>query len=458
MLKMLFLDYSQVSRIQGFTRELEQPVKYESNPILLSEDPWEHGNFTMYGSVVKVEGKPFQMWYSVVSKPLVLHLAYAESDDGLVWNKPLFDNFLYEGKKTNIVLDDDIHGAAVIYDEMDPREDWKYKLVGGAGGGSKAPIFGFHSPDGINWRKVQDHPIITTGPDCPMGLLRQPDGRYVAYHRKRTYGRRVFRSESWDFKHWSSEPRMVLEADAGDPPMTQFYGLGSTPYGPYEIGSLWMYHVDPDDATTMRGYQEAEFVYARSGYAWHRAAQGKAFLAHGKPGEWDQGNLQCASSPLFLNDEIRYYYAGTNIIHGRHWEHNSQRAGLGMATIKPDRFVALRADDGEGELITTPCYLPSSDIRLNANVGKDGWVRVEIANLDGTVVEGYGLQQCIPVMGDSTSHHVLWSGAERSILSSSIRYRLRIKAKQANLYSLFVIEPGEKPHYTRFSDFISKEI
>src|SRR5690606_16953387 len=148
-------DYSKVSVLTGFIRQLEQPIKYERNPLLISEEPWEHGNLTMYGSVAKVAGRPFQLWYTVVSKPLVLHVAYAESDDGLVWIKPLFDIYMYEGKRANIVMEHDVHGAAVIYDEREPREDWKYKMVGGFGGGSKAPIFGFHSPDGIHWSAVQ---------------------------------------------------------------------------------------------------------------------------------------------------------------------------------------------------------------------------------------------------------------------------------------------------------------
>jgi len=456
MRKLLFFDYSRVSRLRGFVRRLERPEKFPGNPLLIGEEPWEHGNFTMYGSVVKADGKPFQLWYSVVSKPLVLHVAYAESDDGIHWRKPPLDVFSWDGRKTNIVSEHDIHGAAVIYDERDPREDYRYKMIGGFGGGSKAPIYGFHSPDGIHWKMIRPGPIIGTGPDSPMGLLRLPDGRYAAYHRKQPYGRKIFRSESWDFLHWSGEPRMVLEPDAQDPPMTQFYGIGSVPYGPFELGTLWMFHIDPEDGTALNGYQEAELAYARSGYAWHRAAQGQPFLPHGEPGEWDQGNLQCASAPVFLKDEIRYYYAGTNIRHSRHWEHNPQRAGLGMATLKPDRFIALVAGPLESELVTVPLVLPSGDIRLNANVEPGGWVGVEIQDENGRPVDGFRMEECAPIAGDSLSHEVRWSGGRPDAFLRGARYRLRIGARRASLYSVFAVEDGETPHYARFEEFAVK--
>jgi hypothetical protein len=40
---------------------------------------------------------------------------------------------------------------------------------------------------------------------------------------------------------------MVVEPEAGDPPQIQCYGMGQTAYGSYEIGTLWMYHTDPED-------------------------------------------------------------------------------------------------------------------------------------------------------------------------------------------------------------------
>lgn len=450
MIKYLFLDYREVETLRGFTRKPEQPAKHPENPLFAADAPWENGNMQLYGSVLKAPGRPFQMWYSVIHPPWKLYLAYAESDDGISWRRPALDIFPWEGEKTNIILANDPHGPAVIYDADDPRDDWRYKMVAGAS--PSGCVCAYHSADGIRWAPVRWGPAMTTDPDCPMGFLRAPDGRYVVYHRLHGFGRRVFRSESWDFRFWSGEPRMVLEPDAGDPTQVQFYGMGSAAYGPYEIGTLWIYHTEPDELGLgkMRGYQDAELTYARHGTAWHRAAQGTPFLEHGAAGSWEQGNLQCASAPVFLEDEIRYYYMGTTMRHCTHWELEPQRAGLGMARLKPDRFVGLHAGAEPAELLTVPCRLPSPEVRVNASVTEGGSLRVAMLDADGRLIEGLGADDCRPIAGDSTGHAVRWpAGRPGDWVGKPVRFRLQ--AAHAALYSISFLEPGETPVYHRFA-------
>ena len=104
MIKFLFLDYRELETVEGFARELQQPTKHEGNPLFVADAPWEHGNMQLYGSVLKVPGKPFQMWYSTIEPPWRIRLAYAESDDGLVWRRPKLDIHEFHGLKTNIVM------------------------------------------------------------------------------------------------------------------------------------------------------------------------------------------------------------------------------------------------------------------------------------------------------------------------------------------------------------------
>ncbi len=453
MTKFLFFDYSEIETITGFKRELQKPAKCKQNPLFIADRPWENGNMQFYGSVIKRPDKPFQCWYSFVHPPFTIYLAYAESDDGIVWRKPLFDIWEYEGQKTNVVFANDPHGAAIIYDESDPREDWKYKMVCGAA--PSRAICAFHSADGIKWEPVRrGFPVISTNPDCPMALFKAPDGRYAAFHRLAGCGRRVFRSESWDFLYWSGEPRLIMEPDAGDPPQIQFYGMGATSYGNYEIGTLWMYHTDPEDTGRgkMNGYQEAEFTYARQGYCWHRAAQGVPFIPHGKPGSWDQGNLQCASAPVFLEDEIRYYYAGTTQFHCGSWELKPQTAGLGMASIKPDRFVSLTAGDEPAELMTYAFTLPHHDIYVNARIEKDGWIKVELADSGRNPIPGFSADQCKPITGDGTALQVKWNSRRARPVGEAVR--IRLLASKASVFSVYSCLPEDLRTYWKFTSAI----
>jgi len=318
-----------------------------------------------------------------------------------------------------------------------------------AGKQRRGPIYAFHSADGINWRDVSRFPVIGTRPDCPMGFLRARDGRYVAYHRNESYGRRVFRSESWDLRHWS-EPKLVLEPDSGDRPLTQFYGLGSTPYGSFEIGTLWMYNVDSADPTSMSGFQEAELVYSRSGYAWHRAAQGQTFIPHGSPGTWEQGNLQCASAPVFLQDEIRYYYAATSILHSKDWELKPQRAGIGVATMRPDRFVALVAGDEEAKLVTNPFELPSTDIRVNANILEGGGLKVRLLDEHNQPLLSFGQTEGDELRGDSIDHRASWGSVPSAAELAGRKVKLEIRARRARLYAISIGDHEQNVRYNQF--------
>lgn len=449
MKKFLFFDNWELESVSGFKRELQQPEKCRKNPLFIADKPWENGNMQLYGSVIKAPGKPFQCWYSFVHPPFTIYLAYAESDDGLKWRRPLLDIWEYEGKKTNVVFAQDPHGAAVIYDDADPREDWKYKMMCGAAP-SKA-ICAFHSADGINWIPTNHKfPVLPTGPDCPMAFFRRPDGRYVAFHRLAGYGRRVFRSESPDFRFWSGEPRMIMEPDAGDPPQIQFYGMGATSYGSYEIGTVWMYHTFSSDSgySKMNGYQEAELTYARHGHCWHRAAQGTPFIPHGKDGSWEEGNLQCASQPVFLDDEIRYYYAATTQLHCGSWELKPQKAGLGMASMKPDRFVALTAGAEPAQLLTYRLSLESPDVYVNAKTEKDGWVKVELCDEAAVAIPGFSEDECKPITGDGTAIPAKWTSRKARPVGQYVR--LRVTAKNASIYSIFSCEPEEVKIYWKF--------
>ena len=220
MKKLLFFDYRELEYLDGFARAVEPPVKHPGAPLMTPDLPWEHGNMQLYGSVIQAADGQFRAWYEVCVPPFTTRLAYAESDDGLTWRKPELDTFSQDGRRTNIVFDAEQTSPALLEDREDPRPDWRYKMLMGAE--PSRCIAAMHSADGIHWKPVRTlvgrvHPVITTNPDCPIGFLRAPDGRFAAYHRMDGYGRRVFRSESWDFVHWSGEPQHGAGTGRGRP-------------------------------------------------------------------------------------------------------------------------------------------------------------------------------------------------------------------------------------------------
>lgn len=451
MQKILFFDNWGLEIVDGLTRRLNQPVKHAVNPLFIADQPWEEGNMQTYGSVIKLPNMPYQLWYSVMhhrnQAKSNICLAYAESDDGLTWRKPLLDVVRYKGRKTNLVMDNHIHGPAIIYDPVAQL----YRLI--VGTKPSGCISVYFSKDGIHWTPMNQGPVIANNPDCSMGLVRTRKGQFAAYHRHPSTGRRVCRTTSWDFRFWESEPKMVLEPDAKDPPQVQFYALGSSMYGNYELGTLWHYKTEAKDLSTwhMNGQQHTELAYSRNGYCWHRAAQGQPFIPHGTAKQWDGGNLQCASQPVFLDDEIRYYYTGTDRKHSMNWEHQPHTAGLGMASIKPDRFVALESSTAGSDLLTAAFALGGPQIFVNAAVARRGELRVEVLSGDGRPIKGYTATRCLPISGDKTSHAVLWQGHGdvKALVGKSVR--LRIRSTSSRLFSIYIPAADETPVYHQFS-------
>ncbi len=425
MRKILFFDYDSIALAKGFSKTPHSPQKSLHNPLFIADKPWEFSNFTMYGTAVynKSEGL-FKLWYTSVDSPWALRLYYAESCDGLCFVRPELPVHQHHGRWTNRVHPEDLHGAAILLDEADGNPDRRYKMLAGIGSG---PIQAFFSADGKNWQTPFPYPAIPSKPDCPMGLCRLQDGRYLATYRLRGEGRRTYMSESWDFVFWS-EPRLIYESDASDPPGTQVYGFGVAPYGGYLLGTPWLYHMDADDWRTMNGWQETELAYARNQTCWHRLVPGRPFLQGAVTGTWESGNLQMSSMPIYLENEIRYYYAATNRRHSKHWELEPQSAGLGMAILRPDGFVSLDAGETEAFFQTRAIRLSSGTLRLNAVTGADGYVAVSILDTDRKPLPGV---QELPVFSGDSINHVIRLGfvPEEPVI-------VMLRAKNASVYAV----------------------
>ena len=452
MIKILFLDYRPLETVEGLERRLERPRKHRANPVLVSDHPAEGDSMSMYGSVVRRDDGLFQMWYTVKHPTRGGALAYAQSDDGLLWRRPMLDVVRYRRGRTHLVFDKSPHGSTIIYDVAESRPGWKYKMLTGAAPSQR--ICGFRSGDGIQWTPVSENPVTGSNPDCPMSLHRAVDGRYVAYHRPAFGDRRVARAESWDFLHWS-EPKIVVDQEPGDPPQTQFYGMGAIPYGEHEIGTLWIYRTLAEnmDFYKMRGGQQhAELAYCRSGHAWHRAEAGTPYIPHGAKGAWDGGCLQAASAPVLLEREVRFYFAGMRTLHGQHGEYTGKapRCGIGLACCQPDRFVGLVAGRRRGRLLTRPFWTETPLFFVNAAVARGGLVRAAVLDLQGKPIKGFGLADCVPVTGDGLAQRLAWRGGPNASPLANRQIRLQVEARDARLYSLFAGSEAESARYWEF--------
>ena len=449
MIKFLFLDSWTLEEVRGFERRMGQPVKYAGNPIFRPERPYEYKRVHLYGTVLRdPESGRFKMWYSTHAlKQSDAYLCYATSEDGVHWTRPDLD--VVEG--TNIVLDreEHTHGPSVLYDGDDPDASRRYKLLMRPGG--VPAIFAYLSPDGIHWRKAQEAPVIEANSDCHIGLYRDPHtGLYQASHRLDCPDRRVWRTESEDFLHWRRSV-LALEPDVGDPPQTQIYGMQMSPYGNFIMGWVSMFNTRVSDFgwSKMQGTMDVQLAHSRDGYCWHRTALGERFIPLGEEGSWEAQLVIPSTAPVLLDEEIRFYYSAAPYPHGG--PSDTEEECIGMASLRIDGFVSLRAGEGMGELCTRPFALREPEIFVNADAS-EGEVKVEVCERSGGPIEGFGFGDCRPIHGNGVAQRGVWADGADSSRIVKRPIRLRVRARCADLYSIWMPNGDENPPYWRFRE------
>ncbi len=480
--RQLFLDDYVVERMEGLRRAVNQPRKHPQSPVVPADRPWENmasvygttfcddatGHFRMYylaGCPLpgewtddKGQGHPY---------PQTTKVCYATSKDGVRWEKPDLgqvewggpsrDSCRGQGHPKGATMANNIlaigrqnpERISVLGDDREPDPARRYKALywdHAAGqphvhatlnrvlwedGSPTDGAYVAWSPDGIRWTNYQGNPVIQAYMDTNQNLLWDAKiQRYVAFSRF-GFGRKIARSESADFLHWS-KPELVLDCDAADGEGAQFYGMGCDLYEGVYIGMLWVYREGGD------GCIDTQLGVSRDGIHWERVADRQTFLPLGPKGWWDDGMARVAERFVRVGDELYLYYSGVNGPHsGPKFPAESIvrafKPGIGLAILRRDGFVSLDAGEQDGFVLTKPFALPEGDLHVNADATAGG-VRAAVCGEDGKPLPGFEASQ--PVEGDQLDAQVTWKDADlRTLAGRTIR--LRLTARRARIYSFW---------------------
>jgi len=175
--KQLFFDDHVIDAMPGLVRTVHPADKHEANPVIIPDRPWENSVHHPAAVVYNPHLRRYEMWYHSARIPqTILDIAFAYSEDGIHWVKPVFDdpppmwrvNYLHEidestkytGRPGNAQRIKDFHAAltgtnlvlasqelqGVVYrpDAADPDERYVSSIFGGTL---------ITSPDGIHWTR-----------------------------------------------------------------------------------------------------------------------------------------------------------------------------------------------------------------------------------------------------------------------------------------------------------------
>ena len=473
----LMIDDFLVDRMVGrASHRLHHPVRREI--AIVHDADWE-GNGGNYHTVFydkDFRGGRYRMYYHAWHIPTdgnqshPLYIAYAESRDGIHWEKPNLGLFEHNGSKQNSIVLATINGQQghdlSVFKDSNPRvaRGEEYKAVGY--GRNPPGLYAFKSPDGLHWSPYNDGKPVMTGHafDTQNIAFWDPNvGKYRGYIRDFNGKiRGIKMATSDDFVHWGE--RTWLEYPGA--PVAQLYTNQIRPY--YRATHLLIgfpaRYVDRGwlDATrrlpslnerklrskTSSRYGSAVtdslLMTSRDGRTFHR--WNETFL---RPGlrtrhNWAYGDNYVAwhvvETDSTEDDSPRELslYATESYFTGK-------TSRLRRYTLRIDGFASLFAPREGGELITRPFRFHGDRLSINMATSAAGSVRVEIQDASGKPIPGFELDASKEIFGDAVDYPVGWKSTSNVGRLAGKPIRLRFVIREADLYSLKFSAPSESP-------------
>ncbi len=495
--KELFIDEAPIASMKNVRLTMNAPYQ-DHEPVFLPEAPWEY-RIHPYATVMR-EGDVFRLWYLAyewdppagVELPVAGtaedgrlfwkhtrgRLCYAESTDGVHWERPNLGLVEYRGSGDNNILGPATHdpvqqagwNAGTVFKDPTAPPQSRYKLwseirVGEEG---KSGLTGFSSPDGLRWTANENYPL--PGPcDClNVVFWDERIQQYVGYSRLWTADSRgdrfraVRRLVSLDFEQWEDMGH-VLGADEVDLALPvkrnrqsrqimDFHGNCVFKYPGTSDAYLalpevwWHWSANPFPAEgrvqeQMGGFPDSvdvQLATSRDGLEWQRAGGRNPFLRLGPPDAGDSRMIYAFTQPVQVGDELWIYYGGFR--YGISEGVALKRGAYFRARLRLDGFISADAPYEGGELVTVPLRFRGERLALNADTSAGGAIRVQIEEEDGTPIEGYSMGEADEVNGNSVRHFATWAGGAHVGELAGRAVRLRFMMNGCKLYSFQFVD------------------
>lgn len=454
----LFVDNDLIDDLTNVELRLQTPIS--GGKALIFDKPWE-AEYALGGTVVK-DDTCYRLFYR--GYPAVKnhdsgepnYLCYAESKDGITWNRPDLRQVTVYGTLENNVLKDG--NMTVLYDdreEVPPRERYK-ALVGGGETG----LYVVTSPDGFSWTRVSSDTTLVGAAkgyslDSPNVLTWVPSEQtYAIYMRgwteeipgKARYKgiRTILRSTSRDLIHWS-EPEMM---DFGNTPMEHLYTNATQPYfrAPHLLIAIPM-RFQPDSTSNLlskeellengiqepmwTGVSDAVLMTSRGGNKYDRSFM-ESFV---RPG-LDKRNWAARSQIVALgvvptgDTEMSFYVTRAY----------GSKPYLERMVLRMDGFTSLHAGYEAGAMTTKLLTADGDLFFANYSTSPTGYIKVAILDENGEEIEGLGEQDAFPLRGDKIDGLVSWKSGQGIAQLRGRKIRIKFILKDADLYSFGIFD------------------
>ena len=440
-------------------RVLHQPAKHPANPLLTGDDP------SNLWAVREADGK-FRMWYQANVKNskdgklkgnYSISVAYAESKDGVHWEKPALDLFP-DAKEWNLARNTVIHhldspqcgsGAPQLLElpEKD-RHGFRYVMLYL---GSTAPLNGIRlagSQDGIHWDEKSDKCIAKLSSDTHNTLhYDAAHEEYVIFCRSKhiyhALGQtkdplsggesrrgmsRMSSKELWS--EWAVHPQTILMPDERDAELGYNYFMAMPVH---RHAGIWWGLLAP---FLWNDKYASEIAWSRDGWNFERLPARQHLIEFGPEGAWDHSMIVCSPRWVEVGDEWWLYYAGFD---GSHDKPAARKGAIGLATLRKEGFISQHGPKTGGVVCTRALRWPGGALLVNADAHA-GEMRVRVSDELRKPIEGFNYDDMPAFTGDKVASQVKWGGKSLDDLKGKT-IRLEFLLKDADLYTFRADKP-----------------
>ena len=442
---------------------LQMPERLPEPLLTMDADkPWESTGLGYPSVIYDPYEKKFRLYYQVSNAPTEeqkkqgrgsYSSCYAESEDGIHWQKPLMDITPWgDIKKTNVVLYGEHEGKApnVFISPEDTNTESRIRNIGNlpkeAFKGHRFLMYycdsGHYlatSEDGLHWNEHAQK-IMNRRVDCHHTIVYNKErNEYVSLLRNKIiFGdskenlagntRMISRIASpilWSL--WDTMPSATIIPDGDD--YERFYGMPTFEYGGVYFGMLQQFKENPQII-------EVELMISRDTLHWEHLPGRPKIIPVGQPGTWDDGMTFSADRIIEVDNKWRLYYTG----HDGYHNEKGRVGAVGMLTFGKERLVSITSDrEGkESYVVTRPMIWPGGDLLVNADASK-GYMKFRITDLYRKPYTGFEYTDSEPLNKDSIRHKVTWKSADMKDLKGKT-VRLEFIMKNADLFAFVAQE------------------
>jgi len=434
-------------------RVLHQPKKHPANPLIAGDDPshlW----------VLRETNGLFRMWYqSNVKNPDAakgkdlyrVTVAYAESKDGLRWEKPTLDLFP-DAKQLQLPRNAVIHrldepqcesnAPQILEVPEKDRRGFRYLMLYLM---STAPLNGIRligSHDGIHWDAKSDMRIARLSSDTHNTIhYDAARDEYVMFCRSKHIYRaagqtkemissgesrrgisRMSSKQLWT--EWTVRPQTILMPDERDAELGYNYFMAMPVH---RHAGIWWGLLAP---FLWNDLYASEIAWSRDGWRFERLPARQHLIEFGPKGAWDHSMVVASARWVEVGDEWWLYYAGFD---GAHDDPKGRTGAIGLATLRKEGFISQHGPKTGGVVCTRALRWPGGKLLVNADAHQ-GELKVRVSDELRKPLAGYDYADCKPFAGDSVAHEVAWKGKTMDSLKGQV-IRLEFLLKDADLYT-----------------------